>query len=85
MTITRNGINYELTYEEMREAYETMRAHYLKEDILCKLEEMGIDFLDETINYIVQRVDKYLGNNDSYWESYWMTIENVIEENVEGN
>lgn len=85
MKIIRNGIEYELTRSEMREAYEKMKAEYLKEDIECKAEEMEIELSDTTIDYVAGRVDKCLGNNDSYWESYWMTIEYVLEENVEGN
>ena len=85
MKIVRNGIEYKMTYAEMREAYEIMHAEYLREDVLFRLEEMEIALSNETVDYIVQRVDKCLGNNDSYWESYWMTIENIIEENVEGN
>lgn len=85
MKIVRNGIEIELTDDELREAFEIMNAKYLREDIISYAEGMEIELSDETIGYIVQRVDKCLGNNDSYWESYWMTIENIIEENVEGN
>lgn len=85
MTIIRNGKKYELTNEELREIYELMHVEYIKEDVKCKLEEMELDLSDEAIGQIVQRVDRSLGNNDSYWESYWMTIENIIDENVEGN
>ena len=85
MKITRNGINYELTYDEMRIAYEIMHAKYLKEDIISSAEGMEIELSDEALGSLIQRVDKCLGNNDSYWESYWMTIENIIEEYMEVN
>lgn len=32
--------------------------------------------------HIPERIHKALGNNDSYWESYWDTISAVIEEEV---
>ena len=84
MKIIRNGVEYELTPEEMREVYEAMKAEYLREDIESKAEEVGIELSETTINSIIARVDKGLGNNDSYWESYWMTIENVLSEQEEG-
>lgn len=85
MTITRNGIAYELTHEEMRKAYEIMHEYYLKEDIKNSAEGSEIELSNDALGYIAQRSDKSLSNNDSYWESYWMTIENVIEEYMEAN
>ncbi len=81
MKIIRNGIKYELTHEEMREAYEIMKAAYLREDIETKAEEMGIELSEDTMRHVVGRVDKCLSNNDSYMESYWITIEYALEEN----
>lgn len=83
MKIIRNGIKYELTHEEMREAYEIMKKEYLREDIECMADEKEIELSDETLDYVVGRVEKCLGNNDSYMESYWTTIEYVLEEQVE--
>jgi hypothetical protein len=83
MKIIRNGIVYELTRAEMREVYEKMKAEYLREDIEIKAEEMEIELSDATIDYVVSRVEKCLSNNDSYMDSYWMTIECVLEEQVE--
>ena len=83
MKIIRDGVEYELTSAEMREAYETMKKQYLKCDIEFKAEEMEINLSDSTIEYAANRVDRVLGNNDSYWESYWMTIEYVINEQME--
>ena len=83
MKIIRNGAEYELTPAEMREIYEKMKAEYLREDIEGKVEEMEIELSEDTMNYVVGRVDKCLSNNDSYWESYWMTIEHVLNEQME--
>ena len=73
-------IEHELTYEEMREIYWKMKQMYLEEDIKSSVEGMEIELEESDIKKIAARVDKGLSNNDSYWESYWMTIENVIEE-----
>ena len=82
MKIIRNGIEYELTHEEMREAYLETKFEYLKDDIKCKAEEMDIKLSDELVEDIADRAEKWLGNNESLWESYWMTIEYALEENA---
>lgn len=80
MKIIRNGIKYELTLEEMREAYEIMKNEYLREDIECMADEKEIELSDGVMNDVISRVKKCLGNNDSYMESYWTTIEYVLAE-----
>ena len=84
MKIIRDGVEYELTRAEMQEVYEKMKAEYLREDIEAKADEMEIELSDTTMDYVAGRVDKCLSNNDSYWESYWTTIEYALEEQVEG-
>jgi hypothetical protein len=79
MKIIRNGIEYELTWAEMRAAYEEKDREYLIEDIKCKAEEMEVELTEEKIKNAVDVVNSGLEHNDSYWESYWMTIEYVIE------
>ena len=81
MKIIRNGIEYKLTAAEMREVYNKMKTEYLIEDIQAKADEMEIEMSNEIIKRIANIVDKSLGNNDSYWESYWMTLECVLAEN----
>lgn len=84
MKIVRNGIEYDLTYAEMREVYEKMKLEYIKEDIAGKADEMEFKLSDDDMNIVVNRVDKGLSNNDSYMESYWMTIEYALKEQMEG-
>ena len=80
MHITRNGINYELTHEEMRNIFTAMKREYFEEDIMSKAEDMEIEIPEDRINGIVNYAEKCLDNNDSYWESYWMSIEYAINE-----
>ena len=82
MKIIRNGIEYELTNEEMRNVYSAMERRYFKEDIESQAEDMDVKLSDEDVENITNRVKKALCNNDSYWESYWMTIEYLINELV---
>ena len=84
MKIFRNGFECELTYREMRKIYEKMKAEYLREDIECRASEDGIKLAGSTIDYIVNRVEKSLQNNDCYWDIYWTTIDSIIEEALEG-
>lgn len=84
MKIIRNGIEIELTYAEMLQAYELMERNYRKEDIVCKAEEMEIELTKEEIDDIADSVDHALNNNNSYWDSYWLTIEDTIENRCSG-
>ena len=43
-------------------------------------DEKEIELSDDTMNDVIGRVEKCLGNNDSYMESYWTTIEYVLAE-----
>lgn len=82
MKIVRNGVEIKLTSEEMREVYLEQKFQYLKDDIKCKAEELDIKLLDEQLEEVADRAGKWLGNNESLWESYWLTIEYALEENV---
>ena len=53
---------------------------YLKDDILSKAEDMYVEISDELLEEVADRVEHGLSNNDSYWECYWMTIEDIIDE-----
>jgi len=84
MKITRNGVEYELTFEECRKAYEEWQYEIRKEDLLCKLEEMEMENASEQqINIMLKRIEKSIDNNDYYWDIYWEVIENIIEEVME--
>lgn len=83
MTIYRDGKAIELTREECRQIYDELDREYYREDLRGKLEDMEIE-LDVT-EELIDRFVHALGNNDGYWESYWLTAEYVIEEIKEGN
>ena len=75
MKIIRNGQEIELTPEEMRQAYYEMKDEYTTEDIRSRY-NMPDDKIDEALT-IFERV---FGCNDSFWDSYWSTIEFVAKE-----
>lgn len=74
MKIIRNGQEFELTAEEMRQAYYEMTDEYTIEDIR-NLYDMPDDKIDEAL-MIFERV---IGNNDGFWDSYWSMIEYIAE------
>ena len=80
MKIVRNETEYELTYEEMCRIFTTMEREYLVEDIISKAEDMKIELSDDNIYTIAEKANRCLENNDSYWESYWMSIEYSIKD-----
>ena len=74
MKIIRNGQEIELTSKEMRQAYEENKDEYTIEDIRC-LYNMPDDKIDEALWLF----ESTIGNNDSFWDSYWSMIEYVAE------
>ena len=74
MKIIRNGQEFELTPEEMRQAYYEMKDEYTIEDIRSRY-NLPDDKIDEALT-IFERV---FGSNDSFWDSYWSMIEYVAE------
>jgi len=83
MIIYRDGQAIELTREECRKVYEELDAEYRKEDVQSRLESMEYEFDDSDLDVLEDRVYQALGKNDSYWDSYWGTVEYVIEEYME--
>lgn len=80
MVIVRNGVEYKLTDSEIRNIFTTMKKEYLREDVESKAEEMGVNIPEEYMRKVVDRADKYLSHNDSYYECYWMSIECAVNE-----
>ena len=80
MKIRRDGIEYELTYEEMRRAYDELDEFYIMEDIKSRYDEddmQGITYQD--LKEMVRIINHVLENHDSYWSAYWITVECVVE------
>ena len=75
MKVIRNGQEFELTSEEVRQAYYKMKDEYTIEDIRSRY-DMPDDKIDEALT-IFERV---IGRNDNFWDSYWSIIEYVAEE-----
>ena len=75
MKIIRNGQEFELTPEEMRQAYHEMKEGYTIEDIRSRY-NMPNNKITEPLMLFEGMID----SNDSFWDSYWSTIEFVAKE-----
>lgn len=80
MKIIRNGIEIELTYSEMYEAYRQCKRELLIEDLRNKAIEDDVDLDNVDIEKLADRADRAIDNNESMWESYWMSIEYALED-----
>lgn len=78
MTIYRDGKAIELTNEECRKAYDELDREYKAEDIKSRLEMLEIEL--DNVDELVDRFEHAIGNNDSFWDSYWYSMDYVIEE-----
>ena len=75
MKIIRNGQEFELTAEEMWQAYYEKKDEYTIEDIRS-LYNMPDDKIDEALTIFERNID----SNDNFWDSYWSIINFVAEE-----
>ena len=64
-----------LTAEELREAYWEQKELYDAEDICSRY-----TVPDNKIDEAVDRFESAIGNNDNFWESYWITVDYVCNE-----
>lgn len=75
MKIIRNRQEFELTSEEMRQAYYEMKDKYTIEDIRSRY-NVPEEKIDETLTIFKRVID----GDDDFWDSYWSIIEYVAEE-----
>lgn len=89
MKIIRNGMEIELTNDEVREVcWEYDKRGRIKD--LAEELELYVNEQDEERYKLAEEIeplfDKYLGLNNEYWECYWsiarMAIENYLKEHV---
>jgi hypothetical protein len=83
MKIIRDGIEYVLTENELYQAHEEYSENCLIEDVIAKAEDMEISLTEEDVKKIIKTAEKVLSHNDSYYESYWFSIEYAINEHIQ--
>lgn len=97
VTVSPVEIEIELTDQEIEDAYRERRRYYNMEDIKSKLDSMIEEYEgepeeeklkailadDEKIRDLADAFDNALSDNDSFMESFWITAENVIKDEME--
>jgi hypothetical protein len=80
MKIYRDGKEYELTFSEMIQANEEYKLDCMIEDVKEQYEngEYDVELTDEQIEEVASLALHNLGKNDSYFESYWMSVEYTL-------
>lgn len=77
---------FSVTVEEIELGSEAHVIHQkckresLSDDIQNKAWEMDVDLEGKDLEQIVLKVERGLDNNEGLWESYWLTIEDILEE-----
>lgn len=82
MKIIRDGKEFELTQQELREAYIEKHMEYLREDVASQAESDEIELDESDLDIIAERFEHALGNCDGYWDHYWGVMEYAIKEYV---
>lgn len=79
MKIVRNGIEFELTREEIYDAYREMEREYDMEDLQNVCEVNEYDLTDDEKEVVVERYrDKYESEDWFHQLAYW--CEEIIKE-----
>lgn len=83
MKIIRNGQEFELTSEELEQAYEEQHREYFGIDVCDSLQEnYDIDPNRGDIDWeeIATDAQDLLANDDCYYECYWDAVNTAIKQ-----
>lgn len=83
MKIIRDGKEFELTHQEVWDAYLEKHTECLKGDVVHQAESNEVELDESDIAVIAERFENALGKCSSYWDDYWGIMEYVIKEYVE--
>ena len=72
MKIIRNGQEFELTPEEMRQVYYAMKDEYTIDDIRSRY-----NVPDDKITEALMLFEGFIDDDDDFWDSYWSMIKLV--------
>ena len=76
-----NGEAICLTPEEMREIHQEVERANMIEDIRAKLKDLELPEADSSeLTRIVGIAERLLPYNEAYFDAYWRTIEDAIDE-----
>jgi hypothetical protein len=84
MKIFRDGKELELTFSELISAHEEYKLDCMIADVKSKYEDEGhdVELSDDQIREIAIDALHNLSKNDSYFESYWMSVEYTLNDYI---
>ena len=82
MKIFRNGEAFELTFTEIIQAHEEYELECAMEDVRSLIGPETPSLSDCQVKQIARDAIRNLGKNDSYYESYWLTVEYTLDQYV---
>ena len=84
MKIFRDGKEFELTFSELMSAHEEYELDCMIEDVKSKYadEEHDVELSEDQIREVAIDALHNLGKNDSYFESYWMSVEYTLNDYI---
>lgn len=83
MKITRNGVTFELTEQELTDAYAEKELYYMSEDVKHVLEEEGIEteeLSEDDVENAAQLAIRYRDNSDNYSDAFWAAVKEAIKD-----
>lgn len=84
MKIFRNNEVFELTFTEIIQAHEEYEFECAVEDVKSMLKSGARDvkLSEEQINEVASLALRNLTKSDSYYESYWMSVEYTLDDYI---
>ena len=82
MKIFRNGEAFELTFTEIIQAHEEYELECAMDDIRSLIGPETPRLSDKQVKEIARLALRNLNKNDSYYESYWLTVEYTLDQYV---
>ena len=85
MKICRDGKEYELTFSEMIQANEEYKLDCMIEDVKEQYEnnEYDVELTESQFEEIARLALRNVSKNDSYYESYWMSVEYTLDDYID--
>jgi hypothetical protein len=84
MKITRDGVEFELTFSEMIQAHEEWELDCMVSDVkeLLAMRE-DVTLSEEEIGTVASFALHNLGKNDAYYDVYWMSVGYTLDNYID--
>lgn len=83
MKIFRNGEAFELTFMELIQAHEEYELDCAMDDVRSLIGPETPKLSDEQVREIAVQAVHNLSKNDSYFESYWMSVKYTLGDYID--